>query len=425
MSFEIAPLRALRFDLEKLAAAGVKNTSALVSPPYDIIDADEHAELLARSDYNIVRLTLGESPGEKEDYRARGDRILDWKSRGILREDDTPAIYVYGCDYTVPGTDIEARFRGVASLGRLHKFEEGEVLPHERTFPRVVDDRFKLLDATRTHLEAIFVLYEDAEKAIDTILEEHSKGEPLFKVEGRPGEIHSLWAITDADAMQRLQDLFRAQRPIIADGHHRYTTAILFRDRKAESGESVPGNEWQPMVFGNLVGDGLSILATHRLVDTGGRAAQALDVLREKLDEVDAKGDAWDYRVETPEGDVGFRVPDALRSELKGVAATDYAILHERILREWLRPVIRDSRDEESNEDGGEIEAAYYKEGSGEREALAGGEGDLLFRMRPVAASEFRSVVEGGEVFPHKTTFFYPKLWSGLLLWTLADRGTA
>ena len=141
MSFEIAPLRALRFDTDKLAAQGVSNTSALVSPPYDIIGTDEHADLLSRSDYNIVRLTLGETPGEKEDYRARGERILDWQSRGVLRRDETPAIYVYGCDYTVPGTDISARFRGVASLGRLHKFEEGVVLPHERTFPRVVDDR--------------------------------------------------------------------------------------------------------------------------------------------------------------------------------------------------------------------------------------------------------------------------------------------
>ena len=419
MSFEIAPLRALRFDTDKLAAQGVSNTSALGSPPYDIIGTDEHAALLSRSDYNIVRLTLGETPGEKEDYRARGERILDWQSRGVLRRDETPAIYVYGCDYTVPGTDISARFRGVASLGRLHKFEEGVVLPHERTFPRVVDDRFKLLDATRTHLETIFVLYEDAEKAIDAVLEEHSKGEPLLSVEGRPGEIHSLWAITDAATVQHLQELFRAQKPIIADGHHRYTTAILFRDRKEESGEAVPGCAWQPMVFGNLVGDGLSILSTHRLIDTGGHASQALEVLREKFDEVDANGDAWDFRVETKDAKVGLRVPEALRAESSGVAATDYAILHRRILGEWLQPVCNGASA------GGEIEGAYYKEGSGECEALARGEGDLLFRLRPGAASEFRSVVEGGEVFPHKTTFFYPKLWSGLMLWTFEDPETA
>ena len=415
MPFEIAPMRALRFDSQKITpddAEAAVNAAALVAPPYDIIGPEEHAELLERSEFNISRLTLGLSPGEKEDYRTRGERILEWRERGVLKQDEKPALYVYGCDYTVPGSDEKASFRGVAGLGRLHSFDEGVVLPHESTFPRVVDDRFNLLDATRTHLETIFVLYEDKKKAIDAILLENSSGEPLFSVEGKPGETHSIWAIEDPEVIARLQKLFRKQKPIIADGHHRYTTALLFRDKKAQEGEDVPGSTWQPMVFGNLVGDGLSILATHRLINTGGKAALALEALRGKLEESPAYDEKWDYQVETMDGGRGYRIPKGMRAIREGVAATDYGILHELVLNEWLRPVMATQ---------GEVEASYYKEGSGERAALASGEGDLLFRMRPVAAKEFRMVVQGGEVFPHKTTFFYPKLPTGLVFRILGE----
>ena len=115
MPFEIAPMRALRFDSQKITpgdAEGAASAASLVAPPYDIIGPEEHAELLERSDFNIVRLTLGLSPGEKEDYRTRGERILEWRERGVLKQDEKPALYVYGCDYTVPGSDEKASFRG-------------------------------------------------------------------------------------------------------------------------------------------------------------------------------------------------------------------------------------------------------------------------------------------------------------------------
>lgn len=412
MSFEIAPLRALRFNLEKLGATAPGAADALVAPPYDIIDDAQHAELLSRSPHNITRLTLGEVPGEKEDYAARGKRLLDWKSEGILQEDEQPGFYVYGCEYTIPGSDQRASFRGLVGLGKLHPFDERVVLPHEKTFPRVVDDRYNLLAATRTHLESIFLLYEDPRKQIDAILEESATGDPVVSVEARPGETHSLWPVHDAGRIESLRDLFRKQRPIIADGHHRYTTAILYRDRDGSNPETAPGSNWQPMVFGNLVGDGLSILATHRLVQTGGRAEELVGLLDERLEAV--SDDSWEYSVERAGGKVSrYRIPAELKKSRPGVAGTSYAILHQLVLGEWLPGL--------SGQDPDSVETSFFKEGTGENEALEAGQGDVLFRMRPVSAGEFRSVVDEGEVFPHKTTFFYPKLWSGLTLWSLRE----
>ena len=411
MDFRIAPFRALRFNV-----GGGASAADLVAPPYDVISPDDHRALLERSPNNIVRLTLGDAPGRKERYETRAQRLLEWIESGTLRVDGEPALFVYGCDYTVPGTDQRASFRGLAALGEVTPFEDGVVLPHEQTFPDVVDDRFHLLDATRTHLESIFVLYEDHQKTIDALLEEASSAcPPDFSVEAKSAEVHSLWTIQDAAVIEKLCDLFRAQHPMIADGHHRYTTALQYRNRKGGGADSAVGSNWQPMVFGNLVGDGLSILATHRLVNCRGQAERALEILREKLEPSRAGGDGadasdWEYCVETRDRTERFRVPDAIRSARSGVAASDYAILHELVIDEWFQGALGGSEP---------IDVQYFKEGSGEREALERGDGDLLVRMQPVPATEFRSVVEGGEVFPHKTTFFYPKLWSGLVFWQL------
>jgi uncharacterized protein (DUF1015 family) len=405
MAFEIAPLRALRFD----AASG--DASALAAPPYDIIGVDEHRRLLDRSPRNVVRLTLGEQPGAREPYERRAARLQAWKAEGILRADAAPAFFAYGCEYTVPGSDRRSRFLGLLALGSLHAFEERVVLPHEHTFPKVVDDRLQLLEATRTHLESIFLLFEDALRKVDALLAEASRREPLVRVEARPREHHSLWRIDGRSELAALSSLLRGQRPIIADGHHRYTTALKYRDRHPGDASA----RWLPMVLANLHGEGLSILATHRLVKCRGRTAAALEVLRSRLETV--SGDDWDYLVETRETSQRLRVPEALRRTRQGAAASDYAILHQVVLGEWLAGICGPA--------GAEASIEYFKEGSGEKEALDRGDGDLLFRMRPVSPGELRAVVDGGEVFPHKTTFFYPKLWSGLVLWALDDSPAA
>jgi hypothetical protein len=341
--------------------------------------------------------------------------------RGILTPEGQPALYVYRIDYALPGagaheagvTAPRCRFLGLIALGRLHPFEDAVVLPHEKTFPKVVEDRYRLLEATRTHLESILLLYSDPGRHIDSILEEHIRGPAAFEVEARPFEVHAIHPVTDPEVQKRLATLFIQQRPIIADGHHRYTTSLRYRRRARDAGLQAPGADWQMMTFANLFGDGLSILATHRLVklkptgasDGPDPADRVVDRLLSRLEVVGAG--SGELRIETRTRGYDVRFPEALRRGRTGVAATTYALLHDVALGEWLAGDLDTSRG-----------VVYFKQGTGETEALRRGEGDLLFRMQPVDRTEFETVVQGGEVFPHKTTYFYPKLWSGLVLWS-------
>ena len=405
---EIAPFRALRYSF----ANGV-TPAAVTAPPYDVLSPDDHRRLLELSPHNITHLTLGEKPGGISSYEERKKLLDEWKQQGVLRQDVDPAFYVNVVDYAVPGSGrgseaTRQRFVGLVALGRLHPFEESVILPHERTFPKVVDDRLSLLDATRTNLESIFLLYSDPAGGIDRLLEAHTHGVPLLRVEARPGEFHEIHAVSDLALFIRLIVLLGSQKPIIADGHHRYTTSLRFWREGRERGEAVPGAGWQMMTFGNLRGGGLSILATHRLVKLhNGTPADALRLLANRF-QAAAPEDA-DLRIETRERSLDVRFPAEIKASRRGVARTNYALLHDVVLGEWLREI--------ADEEG----IRYFKEGTGENDALARGEGDILFRMKPVDPLEFENVVQGGEVFPHKTTFFYPKLWSGLLLWPLEE----
>ena len=320
-------------------------------------------------------------------------------------------MYVYSITYKVPGTadgGREAQFRGLIALGKLYPFEDGVVLPHEQTFPKVVDDRLRLLDATKTNLESIFLLYADRAGAMDRILEVHSRGEPTLRVEAKPGEFHSLHRIESPGVLMTLRRLLAPQKTIIADGHHRYTTSLKYMKGLEEAGKAIPGCGWQLMTFANLYGEGLSILATHRLVKLMGEGAdeRVLDSLVAKL-EVSTE-EAADLCLETRSRKVPARFPRAMRTARTGAGATSYGLLQDVVLGDWLAGRLE-----------GEKGILYFKEGTGETEALLRKEGDILFRMKPVDRREFETVVQRGEVFPHKTTYFYPKLWSGLVMWRL------
>ena len=415
LGFQIAPFRGVRYSSN--GVEGGADLKSATSPPYDVISPQEHGRLLESSPYNITRLTLGLDPSDGASYQERGELLRKWLREGVLVADRRPRLYVYTIDYSLPtdagvsGDGARTRFLGLMALGKLHPFSDGIILPHEKTFPKVVDDRYRLLDATRANLESIFLLYSDPEKEIDGILQERTRKEPLVSVEAKPGEVHALYRISDLAVFVRLMELFSSQRPIIADGHHRYTTSLRYW-REGPSGadaEKVPGAGWQMMTLANLYGDGLSILATHRLVKLT-HVDEALEVLLSKFELLADDGSAeHDLVLETREKKYRVRFPEALKVSRSAAGQTTYGLLHDVVLTEWIGKFL--------DTDG----VRYFKEGTGEVEALGSGEGDLLFRMRPVDAREFQGVVEGGEVFPHKTTYFYPKLWSGLVLWPLEE----
>jgi uncharacterized protein (DUF1015 family) len=427
LKMEVSPLRGLRFDNPSLARENGGEAPLVTAPPYDVIAPAEHQALLDASEHNIVRLTLGDradasGSDAQTSYADRAALLRRWVDDGVLLVEDEPCFYVYEIDYTVPGTSDRRRMLGFIGLGRLHPFEDGIVLRHEETFEKTVEDRRRLLEATRANLESIFLLYSDPEREIDAALEEAANGEPVVSVEAKPGEIHAIYPVRDMRLTISIAEKMREQRPLIADGHHRYTTSLNYSRDLAASGEEVPGSEWQLMTFTNLFSDGLTILATHRLLKLrdGADVTTALARLEERFDRAEGSsddspgdssgGDDWHLIVETAEGSRKFRVPDDVRAARQGVGRTDYALLRDVVIGEWLREWVDD-----------EPKVSYYKEGTGESDALQSGEGDILFRLRPVSREEFRNVSEGGEVFPHKTTYFYPKLWSGLVLWSLDE----
>jgi uncharacterized protein (DUF1015 family) len=400
---EIAPFRGLRFNL---ASRG--QPEELTAPPYDVISPAEHGRLLEASPHNITLLTLGSVPGEASSYEERGRLLREWIDTNVLIADASPCFYVYAIDYTAPGSGEKLRMLGLIAVGRLYPFEAGVVLPHERTFPKVVDDRHRLLTATHANLESIFLLYSDPERRIDSILERSTRDGPALRVEARPGEVHALYPVSDVKVAIHLTELMKTQRPIIADGHHRYTTSLKY-SQEAETNGSAGGAGWQMMTFTNLFGSGLSILATHRAVKlAAGSAGAVLAKLRERLEPA-GEGD-WELSVETAGESLRARFPGEVRKSRRGVSRTSYALLHDVVIEDWLRSWV-----------GPPAEILYFKEGTGEDEALRSGRADLLFRMRPVSREEFQSVVRGGELFPHKTTFFYPKLRSGLVMWELEE----
>ena len=407
---DIAPFRGLRFVLDKVAERVGQEKPVVTAPPYDVLSPEAHQAILDASPCNIVQLTLGDSPGEVPSYEGRAQLLEEWIESGILAHEGSPTYYVCTVDYTVPGTDTQARMVSFVALGRLHEFDERIVQPHEQTFPKVVADRQSLLEATRCNLESIMLLYNDAGGEIDSLLEDAAAGEPLIEVEASGGEVHGLYPVLEPAAVLRLTELMGEQRPIIADGHHRYTTGLLYRKALAESGQQVPGSDWQMMTFANLRSEGVSILATHRLLKLrdSGEVPQALALLDEMLEP--AGEDDWEIRVETASEARNYRLGEKALAGKTGAGATSYGIVQDEIIGSWLVPLA-----------GEEPEVAFFKEGTGENEALREGRGDLLFRMRPVGRSEFQEVIDGAEVFPHKTTYFYPKLWSGLVLWQLEE----
>ncbi len=407
---DIAPFRGLRFNLEKITAEGGGALPVVTAPPYDVLSPQAHQELLDASSCNIVRLTLGDEPGEIPSYEDRAGLLEDWIESGVLAQEDASVYYACTVDYVIPGTETSARMVSLVALGRLHEFDERIVHPHEQTFPKIVADRQSLLEATRCNLESILLLYNDSAGEIDSLLEEAASGEPLIEVEAAPGEVHGLYPVRDPAAVLRLTELMGEQSPIIADGHHRYTTSLLYRKALAESGQQVPGSNWQMMTFANLMSEGVSILATHRLLklSEGSSVAEALELLDSRLEP--AGEDDWEIRVETASEARNYRLGEKVLAGKKGASATSYGLVQDEIIGSWLTPFA-----------GDDPEVFFYKEGTGEAEALREGTGDLLFRMRPVGRGEFQEVIDGAEVFPHKTTYFYPKLWSGLVLWRLAE----
>jgi uncharacterized protein (DUF1015 family) len=437
---EIRPFRALRFERET-----VGDLATVVAPPYDVIKPAEHQALLLRNPRNIVRLDLpsdeqGDEPGDK--YRRAARTLAAWRSDGTFRKDPKPSIYVYEQTYIVPGTDVERTQRGFFARLRLEPFGPGSsVLPHERTLSGPKEDRYLLLRATGVNTSPVVGLYEDPEGAAGPLFEQLTQATPDLDVVDDDGVRHRLWVAPagDADAegsaaaAAQLLALARSGPTLIADGHHRYETALRYRDerRMTRSCEEDPAFDYLLMLF-LPTSEALTVLPTHRiarqLADGGSgllaRAGELFTVTpadREALlasfgPAAFAPGGRGRIGLWTREGGAILTPLASGASDTAGSSAGDAAaptILDVAVVQSALARLCGIDADAIA---AGRL--AYTRSAAEAMDAVdqhVDG-ADATFLLEPTPIAQIASTARAGQVLPQKSTYFYPKALSGLLV---------
>ena len=386
----------------------------LVTQPYDKISAAMRSRYLGLSPYNLVRIILGErADGDTESdnvyTRARG--YLDsWTSASVFARDTEPGIFPYFQEFTVPDTGERLVRKGFIALGALEEYAARIVFRHEQTLSGPKKDRLELLRHTHAHCGQIFVLYPDKPGAIDALLDQTAAGEPLAEVTDEYGAIHRLWKTTAAAIIQELM----ADKPLlIADGHHRYETALAFRDQNP----SLTGADRVMMTFVNMYSPGLRILATHRLVNgldpaaiPAFLAAAAQDFTISEIASAAELQTAWENAgdrtiIGAAIGTRLFQLEDRERGQL------DVRVLHQKLLGKALEIGEQAVRDERHLRYIRGLDAAV--------EAARSGEAQMAFLLKATSVDQVAATSFGGGVMPQKSTDFYPKLLSGLTIYRL------
>ncbi|MBI1964448.1 MAG: DUF1015 domain-containing protein [Candidatus Rokubacteria bacterium] len=399
---DVRPFRGYRH-----AAGG--DVSAVVAPPYDQIGPELQERLHALDPENIVRVTLPRDGGDK--YRDARTRLDAWLAQGVWRRDAEPAIYPYHQIYQAGGATVTRT--GFIALGEVTDYATGEVLPHERTHAGPKRDRLELLEATGADVGLLFMLASDPDGEL--LRATTPAAAPIAEARDLKGETHRLWRLTDAATLGRVRELMAGRSVIIADGHHRYETAVEYRRRH-------PGVTHKLMAFFTLEAPGLTILPNHRLVhdvahfdfeDLMAVAARWFDVApladplafraEPRLIGIVAGPDAAVLRLRPDRFD-WIRWPEDTSRAWRELAVS---ILHEGILRPLLG-ITNETLEARTHVD--------YTADQAEAVALArAGKIQAAFLIAPTTPEELQAVVRGGELMPQKSTHFYPKLLDGLV----------
>lgn len=425
----IAPLRGILYNQKK-----IRDHSKVTAPPYDVITSEEQERLHRKSPYNIVRLILSQEPNP---YDSVARLFQGWQAEGILVRDETPAIYFLRHRFALKGGEKERA--GFIGLARLEDFTSGIIRPHERTLDGPKEDRFRLLLACQANLSPIFALYSQPRQLITHALDEHLLGTPpLQEVREDGGGSCLLWRVTDHEVIRLLQREMADQPLLIADGHHRYEAALHYRNylRKERSGPS--GREafhYVMMYFADIQDDGLVILPTHRLLQS------FRPMPFRELEEAIQRHFYIEPYPKTPEGQRWFlralksgakkhcligasfkrdprylilrlknkRIMQRLAKELSArLLELDVTVLHLLILEHILGLSAQAQTEEKI--------IGYTQDEEKALKAVEKEDYQAAFILNPPRPEEIMAIALGGEKMPHKTTYFYPKLISGLVI---------
>jgi uncharacterized protein (DUF1015 family) len=440
------PFRALRYDPTRV------NMTDVVTQPYDKITTEMQDAYYEASPYNLIRVILGRKfPADTEEgpnvYTRAASTLNEWRSEGVLKEEAEPALYGYSQSYTVPGTSEVRERRGFIGLGQLHDYADKVVYRHEQTFPKHKSDRLALFKATRAYCEQIYMLYSDPTFTAEQAIFE-SGAAPELEITDEYNVLHRVWKLTDPVLINKVLTAMDDKWLLIADGHHRYETSVGYmHERAAELGadekaapkltaEGLPQpafpEQAMMMTFVNMDAPGITILPTHRVafdlknfnVRDFTNAAKTYFTVTEipgssSADELIQHLNATEgiaFLAATRDGNFLLQPkPEAIAPLLAGLsprqAALDVTQLHKVVLEKLL------GLDEETVRAGNNIR--YYREASESVDRVLSSKADVAFLIKPVTLDQMKDISLNLEVMPQKSTDFYPKLLSGLAMYTL------
>jgi len=434
---EIKPLKAFRYD-----PGIVGDVGGCISPPYDVISPTQQQQLYEKSKYNIVRIIKGKTTSSDNEgnnqYTRAADYLKTWIGKGVLKQDSAEAIYAYVQDFEVTGSHFQRS--SFIALARLEEFgPSGHVKPHEETLDEPKIDRLNLKRATITEFGLVFMLYEDRKKIADEIFKKVATEQPLLDYTDEQNVRHRLFAVTARDNIKAIVEMMVDKDCIIADGHHRYETALnYYRETNNHS------DMYLMTAFVNMLSEGLAILATHRLVDNleNLRFGKLIEDLRENFDVTEFRFDSPEAKMEVRQemsammervhdenrnafgiygGNEAFYVAvlkdkEAMDSVASGMSSAwkslDVSVLHKLVLEKVLgigeKELARGSYIEYVKDTGNAIDELIAKVDTGGKQ--------IAFFVNPPKMQQLVMVTDAGEKMPQKSTYFYPKMNTGLTI---------
>ena len=421
---DVQPLRGLRYNT---ARAG--SLPQLICPPYDVISPREQRELYARGPYNIVRLEYG---AEEDRYAQAARAFRSWQQEGVLQRDERPALYFMRQRFNYRGT-VYDRY-GVTLCVRLEEFGNGAVLPHEATTEGPKRDRLALMETCQANFSPLMALYRDPRGRIAAVIEEVHGSTPQAEFEDEPGCSYTLWVVQDTRLIEAVRNALEDQPLYLADGHHRYETALRYRDtRRQQEGSDSPNAAYNfvMMTLVSLDDPGLLVLPYHRLVGNldpptftrlRDRATEVFSIERAPIDAskpqalvelVERRGQgAMTVGLLGPDGEgpylLTLRAPDEVRRYVPSGAGTVLRNVEAWVLQEViLRPVLGDNL---------EPFTAFSHEAEEAAQSVLERRHQMAFFLRPFPLDLFEAIMGAGLRLPPKSTYFYPKLPTGLVI---------
>lgn len=422
----IRPFRGLRFNVDP------NRLASIVAPPYDVISPAQRETLVNQDPLNVVRLTLPEQNSDDRSkfvkYARSASQLEEWRRNGEIGLEDKPSYYRYSQKFAVPGSELFFERTKLVATIKVEPYDKRIVLPHEQTFSKHKEDRMRILEATRSHLECIFGLYEDPNQTLHNLIVS-APGESLCDIVTTDDGIeHKFERIVNPDALNSISASMSEKSVWIADGHHRYETALAFRQNLGDR-PGLIAEDFMMMALCSISDPGLVLLPTHRILksmpisvdELKGRLTEQFDVrpisnslIMVELQRIEKSGGRA-IGLALP-GGTGFvaeiRNLDALVAEMAGsggedLQRLDVSILHGYIFEKLLGLTGHD----------------FFTYTRLELEAIGSVENGApaAFLMNPPTVDDMRRIAIGGDFMPQKSTYYYPKLLSGMVMWSLKD----